>query len=440
MGSDPSIRVAVSLVRPTRVRYQVLAWACALALVSYIFRLSFAALAPELKTLLSLNDQQLGYLLAAFLISYGGFEVPWGVLGDRFGVRHVLPAVAVSSSLLTAAVALVVWFPADATLALAFLIVVRFLFGLVQAGLFPPISRMMADWMPLQERGTAQGIVWMTSRIGGAVAGPVLAWLTVRLGGWPAAVCAIAGLGLVWAAGFWPWFHNRPAEMKQVNAAELARIAGGRVAPPPAQQHVPWSAILSSRSIWALCLMYGFGGFAANFFVSFLPTYLHDHRHLDKEQTAWLGSLPLACGIVACMLGGLLSDLFIRVTGDRKWGRRLSGLLGLSVAGVAVLSTIWVQDVWALGFLLCLTFFCNDLAMGPAWAACADIGERFAGTVGGKMNMIGNLAGAAGILVTGYLLHAGQLTLLFVVFACSFGLGALCWLAVDVTKPLVTRR
>jgi nitrate/nitrite transporter NarK len=223
--------------------------------------------------------------------------------------------------------------------------------------------------------------------------------------------------------------------MPQVNAAELARIAGGRAA-AAGPVRIPWRALLRSRSVWALCLMYGCGGFAANFFVTFLPTYLRDHRHLPPGQTKWLTSLPLACGVIACGLGGLVSDAIIRRTGNRRWGRRLTGAVGLAGAGLAVLSTVWVEDPTLLGVLLCLTFFCNDLAMGPAWAACADIGERCAGTLGGKMNMVGNLAGAAGILVTGYLLHTHRLVLIFVVFACSFCLGSLCWLGVDVTRPL----
>jgi len=97
--------------------------------------------------------------------------------------------------------------------------------------------------------------------------------------------------------------------------------------------------------------------------------------------------------------------------------------------------------------LLCLAFFCNDLNMGPAWASCADIGERYAGTLGGSMNMVGNLFAATMTLLTGVLLDrvapfdiAGFAILgkelLFVILATSFALAALCWFMVDVTRPL----
>jgi ACS family glucarate transporter-like MFS transporter len=437
---EPAAPGPERLGRPTRVRYQVLAAACLLALISYVYRVGFSALGPDLKRDLALGDQGLGYLLAAFLVAYGAFEVPWGVLGDRFGGRHILTIVAVTSALLTGAVALAGGLPAGWLGSLGFLVVLRFLFGLFQAGLFPPLSRTMADWMPVPERGTAQGIIWMTSRLGGFLAYLLVAALVSCLGGWPAAMGALTALGLLWAAAFWPWLRDRPEDRRGVNAAERALIHGGRLPVPPAQtRRIPWLALLRSRSVWALCLMYGCAGFSGNFFVTWLPTYLRDHRHLLADQAKWLSSLPLACGIAGCGLGGLVSDAIIRRTGNRKWGRRLTGTVGLAGAGVAFLSTIWVQHPVALGILLCLTFFCNDLAMGPAWAACADIGERYAGTLGGKMNMVGNLAGAAEMLLVGYLFQSGNAVLVFVILACGWWLGVLCWLGVDVTRPVAAK-
>jgi ACS family glucarate transporter-like MFS transporter len=436
MGSTEILLSDPVRPRQTNVRYLVLGCACLLALVAYVQRLTFTALSPDLKGSLHLDDRQMGYLWAMFLFTYGVFEVPWGVLGDRFGVRHLLTLIAVASALLTGAVALVIFLPVETAGPLAFLLLLRFLFGLFQAGLFPQISRMMADWMPMRERATAQGLIWMNSRLGGALAPLLLAALIAQYGAWPQALAGLTVLGVLAPLGFWWWFRNRPEEMKRVNAAELESIAAGRVGAAGGPVRVPWGRILRSPSVWALCGLYGFGGFAANFFVTFLPIYLRDYRHLTPDVTKWMSSLPLACGIGGCVLGGILSDAIIRTTGNRKWGRRVSGMVGQTGAGLAFLATIWVQDSVALAVLLGITFFCNDLGMGPAWAACSDVGERFAGTIGGKMNMVGNMAGGLGMLVAGQLLAAGQETLIFIVFACSFWLSALCWLGLDVTRPV----
>jgi MFS family permease len=192
--------------------------------------------------------------------------------------------------------------------------------------------------------------------------------------------------------------------------------------------------MLSSVSVWSLCLMYGFTGFSGNFFTGLLPDYLDGKRHLDANARAWLSALPLTAGIFACVLGGWTSDWLIRRSGNRRWGRRAVGLGGLTLAGVTILGTIWVEQTWLLALLLTVSFFGNDLSMGPAWASCADVGERYAGTVSGAMNMIGAFAGAAGAKMAGYLFRIDEVDLVFRIYAGVYWLAALCWLGVDVTK------
>lgn len=421
--------------RPSRVRYQVLAVACSLAVVSYVHRVGFARALPKLRDDLSLGDEQVSLLGAAFLLAYGAFEIPWGVVGDRLGTRHLLTFLVFVWSLLTGAVALVVYLPRE-TLPFVVLLILRFLFGVFQAGAFPAVARMLTDWMPTRERGAAQGLIWTSARVGGTVIPLVLGWLIAVLGGWQVPLVLLAGVGVAWCALFWPWFRDRPAAMPGVNAAEQALLAAGRPSPLPAHGAVPWSKLLRSKSAWGLCLMYGCGGFAANFYVTLLPDYLAKHRDLSEEMTSRLSSLPFAFGIVACLLGGILSDQIIRHTGNRKWGRRLPGTVGTLLGGMAWLALGQASATWQVGVLLCLIFFCNDLGMGPAWASCADVGERYAGTLGGAMNMIGNVAGAAGNLVAGYFFGRGRPDLLFAIYAASFWIGTLCWQFVDVTRPL----
>ncbi len=96
----------------------------------------------------------------------------------------------------------------------------------------------------------------------------------------------------------------------------------------------------------------------------------------------------------------------------------------------------WIGSPIWLGVVYALIFIGNDLAMGPAWAAASDIGERHAGTLAGAMNMMASLMAAVAALVTGELLHRESLTLPFVIFSASYFLGALCWLRVDVTETI----
>jgi MFS transporter, ACS family, glucarate transporter len=422
--------------RPTRVRFQVLAAVCSLAVITYIHRVGFATASAGFKTSLGLSDTQLGWLMAAFMVGYGLFEIPWGALGDRLGVRNILAVIVVGGSTLTACLALAFRLPHQVILVFSFLLVLRFLFGAFQAGTFPAFSRMMADWMPTTERGGAQGAIWMSSRMGGFLAPLIMGGLFTAMGDWKMPLVLVAGLGLAWCVCFWPWFRNRPDEMPSVNREERKLIEAGRSAQPSAAHGaIPWGRMVRMRSVWALWLMYGLLGFSGNFYLSMLPTYLKNHRHFNDGVVWWLSALPFGFGVLACLVGGSLSDAIIRRWGKR-WGRRLVGTAGLITAGSAILAVPWVDNVWAVGFLLVLAFFGNDLSMAPAWAAAADIGERHTGTLAGAMNMMASFMAAIEVVTIGRLFDAHDLVLPFVLLALSYGLGAVAWLGVDVRQTL----
>ena len=417
----------------TRVRYQVLAVGWSLGLLIYIQRQAFVRAVPKIQSELGFSTEQAGLLASVFLVAYGLFQVPCGLIGDRVGARHLMTILVVGWSLLTGISALVGVLPLDATWQFTLLLVLRFLFGMFQAGGFPVWARVVSDWMPVTERGTAQGTVWMFSRLGGALSPFLFYWLYGFFGTWRTPLWIIGGLGLVWSAVFWCWFRNRPSEMSTVNAAELELIDSGRstVAAGP----VPWLAMLTSINIWALSIMYGCVGFSGNFVTNLLPVYLTEYRHLPDNVTTWITAMPLFMGMISCGLGGFLTDWLTRRIG-RKWGRRLVPSIGLASAGLAVVSVPHVEAVWLLGLLFSASFCFNDLMMGSAWASCADVGERYAGTVSGTMNMIGQFAGAAGMYFAGVMLQSGRAETLFIVFGCSYALAALCWMAVDVTRPI----
>jgi sugar phosphate permease len=434
---------ALGPAHATRVRYLVLAAGCSMALLTYAHRLGFAVFTPEIKRDFGLTDQGVAYLASAFLFAYGLCQVPAGIAGDRLGARRLLTLFVVGWSLVTAIIALlppVGHLPgtkgASLLEPLVALLILRALFGMAQSGAFPVFTRVLADWMPLTERASAQGAIWTASRLGGALIPFVLAWLFRVFDGWRVPLEILSGAGLLWSVAFWYWFRNRPEDVARVNAAELALIRAGQTSLAGPRLATPWRRILGSRSVWFLCLMYGSCGPAGNFIFTLLPVYLRDHRNLPAETVAWLVGLPLAVGFVACSLGGIVSDYLIRRPGGRKWGRRANGIAGLALAGLAFAAIGWVEDVWLLGLVLCAVQFGNDFCMGPAWAAAGEIGQRYAGTVSGTMNMTSNVAGAAGAAVAGYLFDQGHAAWVFFAFGGIWIAGALCWLGIDVTKPV----
>src|SRR5262245_48018487 len=145
--------------RTTRVRYVVLGFVCALAMITYLDRVCFSMVAPTLAAELKLGDPSaLKWAFTAFAIAYALFEIPSGWLGDVWGPRSTLLRIVVWWSVFTALTAVVGLRIGSYLLAgLGMLIVFRFLFGAGEAGAYPNITRAVHNWFPAKQAATAQG-------------------------------------------------------------------------------------------------------------------------------------------------------------------------------------------------------------------------------------------------------------------------------------------
>jgi MFS family permease len=405
------------LQRPTRVRFGVLGFACALSMITYLDRVSFGSVADYIKGEFGLSNTQKGWLFSAFALAYAAFEVPSGALGDLFGPRRTLIRIVLWWSVFTALTGMIVPTPTIPLLGFSLLLGVRFLFGVGEAGAYPNIARSFHNWFPFGERGSAQGAVWMAGRFGGGITHFIvlgLVFTTMTAAGttvthWRHIFWILGGLGLVWSLLFFLWFRDRPDQNPRVNQAELALIHAGEVPHVEGHKNVPWGRFLRSRNLWALCLMYFCASYGWYFNITWLPGFLKDQHGVNEETygfwvTSFMTGAPLLFGSLACLVGGLLTDGFIRRTGNRKWGRRLFGLVGHSVCAACYLVSVLVHSAWPFVLAIAFAAFWNDLTMGSAWAICLDIGKKYSGIVSGCMNTVGNLGGFAAGFLTGRIL------------------------------------
>src|SRR5206468_3998002 len=160
-----------------------------------------------------------------------------------------------------------------------------------------------------------------------------------------------------------------------------------------------------SRSVWLLWTQYFCLSFPWYFYITWLPDYLQRYWKLSPSQSGTFAVLPLFLGGLGCAFCGLISPRVARATGNITTSRRLLACAGF--AGAARLLLLTIQLKTPLSAMLAMGFasFFNDLAMPPAWAACMDVGGKYAGTVSGSMNMMGNLAGYAAPVLGGYIVH-----------------------------------
>ena len=210
-----------SILPEMPARYKVLGLMFALTLITYLDRVCIGATATVMSAELGLSKVQMGEVFSAFVLGYVLFEIPGGWLADRFGARALLTRIVIWWSAFTAVTGLA-WNYTS-------LIVVRFLFGCGEAGAFPGTASAISRWFSFSERGRAQAVIMVGSRLGGALAPPLVIAL-MNIMGWRGVYWVFAGFGLVWAVFWTSWYRNSPEEHPSVDAEELAFIQKGRAA------------------------------------------------------------------------------------------------------------------------------------------------------------------------------------------------------------------
>jgi sugar phosphate permease len=421
--------------QPSRGRWYILFLISVMYLITYLDRVNIATAAPQISKEFGLDNITMGYIFSAFVWAYALFQVPGGWLSDRFGARTVLGTIVAYWSIMTAATGL-------AFSATSF-IVLRFLFGVGEAGAFPGATRAMQLWYPRSERGFVQGITHSASRAGAAIAPPLVLLIMINLG-WRWAFLICGAIGLVWSLWWSFSYRNLPEEHAMVNRAELEAIRGrgpnGEINPPPVaeQTEVPWATLLRSPNMWAIMLAYFTYVYCLWIFLTWLTKYLIDVRHFTLLKGGLLASLPLWAGVVGDTVGGLATDWLLRRTGNAKLARSGVAITGLLGCAVFIVPAALTEDPYvAVGCLTAAMFFL-ECTIGPSWAVPMDTGGKYSGTVSGMMNMAGNFGGAISPIVFGYLAYGDKWQAPFIVAAGLLVVGAAIWAFwIDPTKAIL---
>jgi len=379
---------------PTRARQGVVGFAVSLAVLSYLDRVAMAQAAPLIARDLHLSTIALGSVLGVYAFSYALLELPSGWLGDRIGPRRVLTRI-------------VIWWSAFTILTGAMwsywsMWITRLLFGAGEAGGFPTSAKAMTTWLPPQERVRAQAWVWVGARWGGAFT-PLLVVFLLRYMSWRYAFGVFGLIGGVWAVWFYAWYRDNPALHPGVNAAELALLP--RPSEKSATSPTPWAAILGNRSVQLLCFQYFCLSFGWFFFITWLPTYLHENFHLSLARTAAFAIWPLFFNGVGSLFCGSISRPWARWLGNLGRSRQWLAGVGLGLACFFLALAAFMPTVTGVVLMMALSSFFNDWAIPTCWAACMDVGGEYAGTVSGLMNTFGSASGFIATVLTGFVLH-----------------------------------
>jgi len=323
------------------------------------------------------------------------------------------------------------------------LLSVRCALGIAEAAIYPAANQFVARWVPLEERGLINGLIFAGVGAGSGLTPPLLAWI-IKNQGWRAAFWFSAIIGLIAGAIWWYAARDTPEEHPAVSPAELRHIRDGLTfgaSPAPsrsseaASSGISWRAIFHRRDLPALMIGYFSFGYIAWIFFSWFFLYMNQARGFDTKSSAFYTMFPFLAMTVFCLAGGALSD---RLT--LRYGLRVGrcGLASVALLATAVFLVIGsqVSSPQLAGIILACGAGAMYLSQSSFWSVSNDIAGRSSGVFSSMVNMGGQIGGALTASLTPWIAQRFGWTTSFAVAAALAVIGAVCWLIVHPERPL----
>jgi ACS family glucarate transporter-like MFS transporter len=411
------------------VRHKMVGGTFILAMIVLFDRILISVAKDPIASDLSLNDKQMGWVLSIFALGYALFQTPSGFLADKFGARRVLTAVVSLWSFFTAL--------SGAVWSFGSLMIVRFLFGMGEAGAFPSMARAIFKWIPINERGIVNGINFSGGRIGAAIALPLVAGL-IEFTSWRMSFVILGIIGIVWAVIWYLWFRDSPSEHPGISEKELRYIEENvqQATAASGNEKISFGKMFKSKTMWLLMGQY----FSSNFTFFFCLTWLFPHLkatyNLESIEAGFYSSAPLIFGALGNWVSGWMVDFIYK---KKRWelSRKLPAIIGFSLATIGIIASVYMKEVTGAVLFISIAVFGADMTLSPSWSACVDIGKEHSGTVSGTMNMAGNLGSFFTALAFPYLLSITASANPFFFVAGALNLIAIVmWLAIKPQKAL----
>lgn len=418
---------ALTLSPPTRVRWRIAGLLLLIITLTFIDRFNMNVAAKYIQQEYSLTNVQVGTLLSAFVFGYALFQVPGGLLGDRFGPRRVLTFSVLWWSAFTALTAAAPALPlAGWTSVLTSFWIVRFLIGVGEGPAFPNANKVVGTWMSATERARGSSAFILGVGIGGTLTPPIIAWIMLTYG-WRTSFVVCGALGLVVAALWDIYSTETPREHAAVNEAELKLIGE---APPLRKRSIPWASFFGRSTVWALMGSNMLLGYVSYIFYTWFYLYVVNVRKLPVVAGGYWSTAPFVMMLIAAPLGGFASDRMVRRFGHTV-GRRIP-VLGASVlACLLLLAGGRIEDPYYAISVLAVAGGCNTFIAVTCWALPNDLSRLFSGSLSGIFNMANNLGGTISPILTPAIASAYGWTTALDLAAAIILCSGLLWIFID---------
>jgi ACS family glucarate transporter-like MFS transporter/ACS family D-galactonate transporter-like MFS transporter len=427
------------VVRRSNTRHLILALLFIITTLNYADRATLSITGSVIRQQFGMDAIQMGYIFSAFSWAYVICQLPCGWLLDRFGAKRVYATSILVWSAFTFLQGTIGAF-GSAAAAITALMLMRIAVGVAEAPAFPANAKVVSEWYPAAERGTASAIFNSAQYFAAVVFTPLMAWITHAFG-WTHVYFVMGLLGIA-LGGVWLKTMKSPSQHPRVNRAELDYIQGTDEA---SRQNVGTTTVtpikkasglrnlkslLSHRMLLGIYMAQYCVNVLTYFFLTWFPIYLVQARGMTILKAGLVASLPAICGFVGGVLGGIISDMLIK-RGFTLTAARKIPIVGGMLLSMVIIGCNYVSTDWIVIALMALAFFGKGIgALG--WAVIADTAPREAmGLSGSIFNMFGNIAGIVTPIVIGYIVNVSHSFNGALIFVGAHGLIAvICYLVI----------
>ncbi|WP_067933264.1 MFS transporter [Alicyclobacillus kakegawensis] len=384
----------------TKTRWFIAFLMWAAIAINYIDRSNLSAAAPVIQQQLHINSVDMGIVMSSFFWTYAFFQIPSGWFADRMGHRISLAFAVGWWSIMTALMAAVRGFGS--------LVGIRLLLGLGEAGAYPSNAGVTAKWFPDHERARVSGLFDSGSKVGTAVAMPIIVLLMSRFG-WQVPFVVSGLIGLLWVA-VWLWYYRDPEKHRYANQAERMYIRAGQLKQEGMNDRAPlkWYELFRYRNIWAMCVGFFTLNYAIYFFITWFPDYLVHDRGMKMMTMGFVAMIPPLAGLVAELVAGWTMDTLYKKGFSLTVVRKIHLVGGMVIATAIALAGLVHSAAWAV-VLLAVSYAGLEFAACAIWSLPGDVAPvNMTSTVGGIQNCASNIAGILGPIVTGAIVASAK--------------------------------
>ena len=424
------------------LRWWVIALIALATIINYIDRQALSVLWPDIVEDLFPDESALerkqiyANISIVFVFAYAFGQAIFGKIFDWIGTR-----IGFVLSIGVWSLATVLHAFAQGFLSFA---IFRAILGVAEAGNWPGAAKGNAEWFPTKERALAQGIFNSGAAIGGIIAIPAIAMMTIYFS-WQLIFIVVGALGFLWLVpwlvlvkappGSHPWITD---EEKQYILTGQRMVSSDDAADCKSEYNPSTKELLSKKQSWGVIIASAAIDPIWWLFVFWIPIYLNEVYGMDVKSIGLYGWVPYVGAMLGAWFGGLLAQNRIKAGWNTDKTRKLVITLGCVIMLPSLLAMANPGSAITAVLIMAVILFGFQTAIGNVQTLPSDLlGKKSVGTLSGFSGMAAKL-GAVGLTSLVPMLTAdGNYTPAFIIGASlAIIAAAAVWLLIPKIEPI----